>query len=179
MTPVPVRSTPEPKNLVRKGIGYLMVTRTYVLPMPVDGQVVMVIWVSVRPGFRDDAAFLTTERAAAASFCSAIARTPSRAAAEMVPCTRNPRPNSAMPSTSTMSSGTMKANSTALAPRSPRMRFFIPHLTALPGVRRRRGLRGGAELRRTAATRTGAGSARGGELVGDLGEQLVELVAKR
>src|SRR4051812_15093702 len=130
MIPVPVRSTPEPKNLVRKGIGYLMVTRTYVLPMPVDGQVVMVIWVSVRPGFRDDAAFLTTERAAAASFCSAIARTPSRAAAEMVPCTWNPRPNSAMPSTSTMSSGTMKANSTALAPRSPRMRLFIPHLTA-------------------------------------------------
>src|SRR3954454_16290834 len=84
-----------------------------------------------------------------------------------------------MPSTSTMSSGTMKANSTALAPRSPRMRFFIPHLTALPGVRRRSGPRVRGPLRRTAATRTGAGSARGGELVGDLGEQLVELVAKR
>ena len=90
------------------------------------------IWASVMAGSRDGAALRTASRAAAGSFCRAITRTPSRAAADSVPCTWKARPNSAMPRTSTMSSGTMKANSTAVAPRSSRSRFSSSLLTASP-----------------------------------------------
>ena len=53
---------------------------------------------------------------------SAIARTPSRAAPEMVLWMKKARPNSAMPKTSTIKIGTTRANSTAAAPRSDLMR---------------------------------------------------------
>src|SRR3954452_6716099 len=134
-----------------------MVRRTAVSPPPVVGQdaraapvrasmKVMRIWVLVIAGSSEAAAFRTTSRAPAWSFRSAIARTPSRAAADNVPCTWKAWPNSAMPRTSMMSSGTIKANSTALAPRCSRRRRLIRahHLS----LRRnsRDGLRSGREL---------------------------------
>src|SRR5215207_828913 len=104
-----------------------MVRRTEVLPPLVVGHEagVIVIWASVSPGSSEAAAFLATLRASDGLLRRAIARTPSRAAADRVPCTWKACPNSAIPRTRTMSSGTMKANSTALAPRSFRRRFHI------------------------------------------------------
>src|SRR4051794_11304375 len=99
-----------------------MVSRTRLLPLPAVRQdcASIVIWASVMAGFSEDAALRTTALASTGSLRRAMARTPSRAAADSVPCTWKACPNSAIPSTSTMSSGTIKANSTAVAPRSLR-----------------------------------------------------------
>src|SRR3954451_25464006 len=161
-----------------------MVRRTAVSPPPVVEQdaraapvrasmKVMRIWVFVISGLREAAAFRTTSRAPAWSFRSAIARTPSRAAADNVPCTWKAWPNSAMPRTSMMSSGTTKANSTALAPRCSRRRRLIRahHLSLCRGAA---GPRTGP-LRRN--SRDGLRS--GGELLRDAVEHLQEVVAER
>src|SRR5215218_3517698 len=127
-------------------------------------------------GLRDVAASLTAAFAAAGSFCRAMTRTPSRAAAESVACTWKARPNSAMPRTRAMSSGTMRANSTAVAPRWSRNRFLMV-LTASPcaATQRPPGREAAAPYSRDWA-RSGSG---GLELVGDLDEQLVQLTAER
>src|SRR4051812_30347840 len=160
-----------------------MVRRTAVSPPPVvgqDGRAAPVrasmkatrIWVSVISGFSEAAAFRTTSRAPAWSFRSDIARTPSRAAADNVPCTWKAWPNSAMPRTSMMSSGTMKANSTALAPRCSRRRLLIRahHLSLCRGAAAPRT----GPLRRN--SRDGLRS--GGELLGDAVEHVHEVVAE-
>jgi hypothetical protein len=131
-----------------------MVSSTCVLPEALTGQDagLIAIWASVIVGSSVVAASRTAVRAATGLFCSAMTRTPSRAAADSVPCTWKAWPNSAMPSTSTTSSGTMKANSTALAPRSSRSRIFMSH--HLPGVQRRSGPPGGRPLRRNSRDST-------------------------
>src|SRR4051794_20026099 len=162
-----------------------MVRRTAVSPPPVVEQdaraapvrasmKVMRIWVFAISGLSEAAAFRTTSRAPAWSFRSAIARTPSRAAADNVPCTWKAWPNSAMPRTSVMSSGTMKANSTALAPRCSRRRLLTRahHLSLCRGAAAPRT----GPLRRN--SRDGLRSGSGLELPGDLLEHDREVVAE-
>src|SRR5215218_2674250 len=155
-----------------------MVSRRGVLPAGSGGQVAggVLILASVTPGCSGAGAVRTAARAAVGSFCTAISRTPSRAAADSVPCTWKARPNSAMPRTRTMSSGTMRANSTAVAPRWSRNRFLMV-LTASPcaATQRPPGREAAAPYSRDWA-RSGSG---GLELVGDLDEQLVQLTAER
>src|SRR3954447_53696 len=161
-----------------------MVSRTAVLPAPVVGQVVAVlpttlieICASVMPGSSEEAACRTTALASTGSLRSAIARTPSRAAADSVPCTWKVWPNSAMPSTSRRSSGTMKANSTALAPRSSRSRAAIPahHLSSCSGAAAPR--RAGP-LRRNSRDRVGSASL-GLHRAGDVVEHRLQVVAEQ
>src|SRR4051794_32780825 len=158
-----------------------MVSRTEVEP-PVCGQVagVMTIWASVSAGSSDVAALRTAARAAAGSFWRAMMRTPSRAAAESVPDTWKARPNSAMPRIRTISSGRMKANSTAVAPRSSRNCFFmcVPSSSPLGGadrsapcVQRRSGPPSWGPLRRWQCSDLRQG-------VDDLLEETVERVAE-
>src|SRR3954469_18214267 len=156
-----------------------MVTRTLVLP-PVAGQVagVMTIWAFVMVGLSEVAAFCTAVRAAAGLFCSAIVRTPSRAAAESVPCTWKAWPNSATPSTSRTSNGTINANSTALAPRSPGRRGVIRATSSVcsgaavpPWGPPRRAAASGVGCWRSVAAGGGTAAGQGPE---DLVEQAVE-----
>src|SRR5688572_19352669 len=157
-----------------------MVRRTDVLPLLSTGQDagVMAIWASVTPGSSEAAALRTAARAAAGSFCSAISRTPSRAAAESVPCTWKARPNSAMPITRTMSSGMIIANSTAVAPRSLRIRSRILLTSVLDRSCRTAAQRPprGEPLRRGAAERLGRTS---GKRVRDHREQAVQTVTEQ
>src|SRR4051812_48055853 len=150
-----------------------MVRRTVVLP-PTAGQAdgVITICASVTAGVKVEVALRTAARAAAGSFCRAIVRTPSRAAAESWPFTWKAWPNSTMPSTSAMSSGTISANSTALAPRSSRSRRRDTE-DLLPSWMRAR--RSGPRGTGRCAAKTCAGSGQG---VGDVLEQAVELVAE-
>src|SRR5690242_8381414 len=137
----------------------------------------MVIWASVTPGSKVEVALRTAARAAAGSFCSAMARTPSRAAAESWPCTWKAWPNSTMPTTRRTSSGTISANSTALAPRSSRSRRRSMAVL-LPGVDVGAAQRpeGGGPLRRGDVR---GGSVAAGEGVGDHREEVVELAAEQ
>src|SRR3954470_10245403 len=154
-----------------------MVTRTLVLP-PVAGQVagVMTIWAFVMVGLSEVAAFCTAVRAAMGSFCSAIARTPSRAAAERVPCTWKAWPNSAMPSTRRTSSGTINANSTALAPRSPGRRRVI---RATSSVCSGAAVPPWGPPRRAAATGRRRSGPAAGQGLKDLVEQVVEAIPEQ
>src|SRR3954452_16175112 len=181
-----------------------MVRRKAVSPPPVVGQDARAapvrasmkatrICVLVISGFSEAAAFRTTSRAPAWSFRSAIARTPSRAAADNVPCTWKAWPNSAMPRTSMTSSGTMRANSTALAPRCSRRRLLIRahHLSLCRGAAApRTGPRRPAPSPRAASPNSrdglrGQGSASSGgsgtatELVGDALEEPLELLTEQ
>src|SRR3954447_11814735 len=143
----------------------------------------MAICRSVIAGASEEATERTMALACTWSSCRAIVRTPSRAAAERVPCTWKARPNSAMPMTRTISSGRMRANSTALAPRCSRSRCCIvvlpPWSCPLPGpdVHRRSGPTGTGRC----AGMDGSGGGRSGtagQLGADQLEQAVELVAE-
>src|SRR5688500_3851645 len=148
------------------------------------GQVagVIAICASVTPGSSDVAALRTAARAAAGSFCRAISRTPSRAAADSVPCTWKARPNSAMPSTRRISSGRIMANSTADAPRSSfsRLRILLTSVLGSSGSYSSAAapVRGPLRRRVVGATRTCSGSD-GGKGPGDLVEQGLQAVAEQ
>src|SRR4051812_1571696 len=136
----------------------------------------MTICVSETAGSKVEVAVRTAARAAAGSFCRAIVRTPSRAAADNWPCTWKAWPNSTMPTSSASSNGTISANSTALAPRSPVRRRDIGDLLPRHVRARRSGPRGTGRC----AARTGSpGSAGLGDGVGDLREEVVELAAEQ
>src|SRR5688500_384722 len=143
------------------------------------GQVagVIAICASVTPGSSDVAALRTAARAAAGSFCRAISRTPSRAAADSVPCTWKARPNSAMPSTRRISSGRIMANSTADAPRSSfsRLRILLTSVLESSGSYSSAAAPVRGPLRRgvVGATRT-CSAADDGQGRADLGEQVAE-----
>src|SRR4051794_29136427 len=146
----------------------------------------MAICASVSRGSSEEATDRTMVRARAWSFCSAMVRTPSRAAAERVPCTWKAWPNSAMPTTRTISSGRTRANSTALAPRCSRSRcrmvilLFCSYPLPGPDVPRRSGPAERAAApgwRRSAAGGGGRGGT-AGQLGADQLEQAVELVAE-
>src|SRR4051794_34054978 len=153
-----------------------MVRRTVVLP-PTAGQAdgVITICASVTAGVKVEVALRTAARAAAGSFCRAIVRTPSRAAAESWPFTWKAWPNSTMPITSTISSGTISANSTALAPRSSlSRRRDIGDLLPWMCVAAQRP-EGDGPLRRGDVQER---SVAAGELVGHHLEEVVELAAE-
>src|SRR5215212_5012635 len=139
-----------------------MVRRTVVLPRT-SGQApgVIVIWASVTAG----------------SKVEVTSRTAARAAADSWPCTWKAWPNSMMPTTSATSSGTISANSTALAPRSSRSRRRdIEDLLPGVGVGACAAQRpGGGPLRRGDGR---VGSVAAGQRLADDGEEVVQLATE-
>src|SRR4051794_12679166 len=172
-----------------------MVTRTEEPGVYVTGHAAaeMAICPSVSDGLSDEATERAIARAWPGSFCRAIVRTLSRAAAESVLCAWNARPNSAMPRTSRIRSGTTRANSTALAPRWSRSRCRIVVLlsarsrsSSLGASARVRMHSGAATLRGEGRCAGRCGSAGGGrrrgtagQLAGDAVEQVAEVSAEQ